>query len=396
MRNLPEITGMRGVAALLVVGFHGIAFYLMAGGQFRDDVSTRVFTAGWIGVDFFLVLSAFLLALPLLHGATRVRDSAFWKTYLAKRWLRIGPAYLVSILVTLRVLGGLTYLRTGTLDLILHALYLHSLDFQSFTSIQGPYWSLAIEFQFYLILPVFVLLFSRRLWPWTTAACVLFSIAWRTVTYDPSDLMRTFWLGGQVPGFLGHFALGIAAARLYLDGQARATVRAYGAWVIAGCFLAVPLLFFHDGFIGFPTMSLGLVSNASLRTLLAVGFAALVLVVASRDGIVRSTFASWPLETVGKMSYSIYLMHVPLGHLLIPYIKPAAAYGFGPFAAVLLASTVVTSAVFYLLVERPSLWLKVRGAARAARARSPQLRADTPTIVAPPERAPALASPTEA
>ena len=105
-----SLTGLRGFAALWVFLYHAWVFseprlMLLDLGDISLDL-TPLFSTGWAGVDFFFVLSAFLLTLPFAHWACGERPFPSVKTYLVKRFKRIFPAYWVQLLLILPVAFG--------------------------------------------------------------------------------------------------------------------------------------------------------------------------------------------------------------------------------------------------------------------------------------------------
>lgn len=377
---------MRGLAALVVVGFHAIFLFPTVSGALPDGMLADVLSHGWIGVDFFFVLSGFLLSLPLVRVPGQVRHAAFWRQYMGKRWFRIAPPYFASIIVSLFLVGQLSYLVTAKRDMLLHVLYVHNLAPDSLMSINWVYWTLAIEFQFYLILPLFVLLFVRRSWPWALAACVAASVAWRAAFYSPSDAVHTFWMANQLPGFLGHFAFGIVAAKAYVEARSGLAWRRYVVPGAAISFVAVPLLSFSRGMESLQASWMGSVlASATLRPALGIGFAALLMWLLQGGPLVRSVLSARPLQMLGEMSYSVYLMHVPIITFLV--LQTPTPTSFGAFAAYLMAGALLGSAVFYILVERPSLRLKEC----LMRARAP--RPTTGLIAPAPSAVPSMAIP---
>lgn len=365
VRNLPAVTGMRGVASLLVVGFHTVLFFVWLGQPFPHGIGPQLLNLGWIGVDFFFVLSGFLLSLPILANPNDLRVPRFWGAYLVKRWFRIAPPYYASILFALVLLSKTDYLVTGFGDVVRHLLYAQNFDMTSTFSIDPVYWSLAVEAQFYLILPLFALLFTRRLWGWSLGASLGVTTLWRTLAYVPADPLSTQWLNFQLPAFLGHFALGICTARLYLDGRGvshRARVPLLAA---AGSFIVIPLVFLvdHGEVIGATWQSTQF-ANAAARSLIALGFAAILFWMVAPGPAPRQWLSSSLLQGAGKISYSIYLVHAPLLAFILLRGPPIVSQSFPTFAAAGLIATILVAVAFYWLTERPSLWIKAALASR--------------------------------
>jgi peptidoglycan/LPS O-acetylase OafA/YrhL len=168
----PELDGIRGIAIMMVLVFHG--FYLTASpdeGAFDRWVS-RVTNSGWVGVDLFFVLSGFLITGILLRGR---QDHGNPAAFYARRALRIVPIYAGFLFFLMYILpvfagasidDGIDILRgnqawywTFTLNI---KLALHPIDdLGQFGN--GHLWSLMVEEQFYLVWPLLVLLLPRKL-----------------------------------------------------------------------------------------------------------------------------------------------------------------------------------------------------------------------------------------
>lgn len=350
---------MRGVAALYVVLFHAFFLYALVGPAGFHATNPHLLNYGWIGVDFFFVLSGFLLSLPLLSRAPQIKTGRFWRGYLSKRWLRIAPPYYASLLVVLVMFGNVPYLVRGTRDVIQHAFYVHNFSSTYLLSINPVYWTLAIEFQFYLILPLLAFLFARRRWPAVLGACVATSLAWRWSTFHPTNAGETFWLSANLLGFLAHFALGVAAARVYAGSwriPGRSTHLATAALLL---FIALPLFLLTA-----PGSTIqgheDRLANVLLRPLVAVGFALFILAVAREPNVYRRLMTTRPMVALGEMSYSVYLLHFPLILLLLRRWPESAEHGFALFLGLAVVVGLAGSAAFYAVAERPFLWLKAR------------------------------------
>lgn len=382
MRRLAEITGMRGLAALLVVGFHAVAFYASQGPGWPPGWLATILSFGWIGVDFFFVLSGFLLSLPLIRNPRQSREPGFWRNYLAKRWLRIALPYYASILLALALAGNLGYLQTGWTDVLAHAFYVHNFTQASYFSIVGVYWTLAVEFQFYLLLPFFVIPFTTRHWKGAVVASFVMSMAWLGFIFAPGEVVRTTWLAGNLLGFIGHFALGIALARVYTERPRLSLPSGLVGATGAVGFVFIPLMISQGPHAWHWVPDLG--TTMLVRNTVAVGCGLVLLAALQAGSVLQRTFSSRPAVALGEMSYSIYLVHIPILELLIHKAPHVMDAGFSAFVALYGALSLAASAVFYFLVERPGLAFKDWATSRSRR----QPTAPAAPLMAAPERAP--------
>ena len=241
---IAPIEGLRGVAVLMVVLFH---YVVLREGNFDDpyvgainqvEALNRAVHHGYLGVDLFFVISGFLLALPWFLEARAGRPAPPARAFYVRRVRRIVPAYYVQLAalfaIVLPLLHGWTYWRSDlyvyALNGVAHALFVHNLFPLTSASmgVNGALWTLAVEAQFYLLLPLVAPLFVRRPVAMLFASLAL-ALAWRFSV--SSDFLRA-----QLPAYLGHFALGIVLGRAWLDRPARGGFRflARGPLAFAG------------------------------------------------------------------------------------------------------------------------------------------------------------------
>jgi len=179
--HIPRLDVLRAVAILLVFAFHyagvwGPAFALSAAhaskGEPVSAVNAFLFgisALGTSGVPLFFVISGFCIHLSVLRRrkAFQVGDF-FWR-----RFLRIYPAYF-GALAFFSVLGLFKILNSLNLKMFLAHLFLvHNLfNHQILLSINAPFWSLAVECQFYLLYPLLLVL--RR--GWSLKGCLFLAL----------------------------------------------------------------------------------------------------------------------------------------------------------------------------------------------------------------------------
>ena len=153
LAHIPELDGIRGIAALMVLCHH--LFFTSIPNPERWNwfvvLTSRLSQAGGNGVDLFFVLSGFLITslLVLDRGSPHYYWNFYWK-----RALRIFPLYLVA-LVLLLIFWPSTWRYT-----LLSFLFVANFAQVFHVTSAGPFWTLAIEEQFYLIWPRFAGSFS--------------------------------------------------------------------------------------------------------------------------------------------------------------------------------------------------------------------------------------------
>jgi peptidoglycan/LPS O-acetylase OafA/YrhL len=308
--RLNGVDGLRACAALWVVLFHIRAF---SGARLGPlDLLVR---SGSTGVSLFLVLSGFCLYLPVVKGGGRLRVGRFFR----RRALRLLPAYYVSLVVVLLVVAfaarplGLAPLSGSQLavETVTHLTMTHSLFPSTFYTLNGAYWSLALEWQLYLSLPLLVFAVRRLGLARVVFAVVTVNVVYRLglqVAIDnhmvaASSTLATEVLPNLLPGRWAEFAFGMVAAHVYVRGSVSRIASPFG-WALL------------------PLVPLAVLSVGSpLEHILFGGVFFLLLCIVLSGGNLIARILSWrPLVTLGVMSYSIYLVHQPivvsLAHLL--------------------------------------------------------------------------------
>ncbi len=322
-RRVASLTGIRAVAALLVVLTH--AAYTT--GKYPQGYVGLVYSRMEIGVPIFFVLSGFLLFLPWVKAASAGSPAPSVRRYAWHRVRRIMPAYVVTVVAAylvyhFRTAGpnpGHTWeglFRNLTLTQIYTDDYLYSFLHQGLTQM----WSLAVEVAFYVVLPLLaylllVVLCRRRWRPRLLLSglmvLALVSPAWLALVHSVDWLPdgARLWL----PGYLAWFVGGMALAALQPMG-----VRAY-AWVCVP--LAVACYFIASTPIaGEPTTSPAELREALAKTAFYAVIATLVVAPLAlgprRDGggpergWYARLLASHPMVFLGEISYEIFLIHL--------------------------------------------------------------------------------------
>src|SRR6266550_7632994 len=184
--RLTSIDALRGIAALGVVVYHAVG---QAGNAVPQNLLKwpvvfihSLSSFGYVGVFLFFVISGFCIHLQWARaqaaGRTHeVRFAAFWK----RRFRRLYPAYLIALalfLLTAAVSVGIKVTGRFIYDVAMHVFMLHNLDPKTAYSINGVFWTLAIEEQLYLA--YFLLLFLRKRWGWgiTLLICAATRVGW--------------------------------------------------------------------------------------------------------------------------------------------------------------------------------------------------------------------------
>jgi peptidoglycan/LPS O-acetylase OafA/YrhL len=189
--RLRGIDALRGAAALGVVLYHAVeqGSKVLPNSLLQYPIRVVQFgsSLGYIGVFLFFVISGFCIHLQWAKAKAagvepEIRFGAFWK----RRIRRLYPPYLIALLFFLLMTAatvGLSFTKFFFYDLGMHLLMLHNLDPQTCYTINGVFWTLAIEEQLYLA--YFLLLFIRMRWGWgvTISVCLLARFGWMVFSH---------------------------------------------------------------------------------------------------------------------------------------------------------------------------------------------------------------------
>jgi peptidoglycan/LPS O-acetylase OafA/YrhL len=351
--RVASLTGVRAVAALLVVATH--AAYTT--GKYSDSYLGLVYSRLEIGVPIFFALSGYLLFRPWVKAAMTGGPGPSLRRYTWHRIRRIMPAYVVTVLAAyalyhFRTAGpnpghnliGLA--RNLTLTQIYTDNYLYSYLHQGLTQM----WSLAVEAAFYVALPMLAWLLlvvaARRRWePARILAglCVLalMSPAWLVLVHT------THWLpdGARLwlPTYLVWFLAGMLLTVLQAMG-----VRCYG-------FLALPValicfLIVSTPIGGQPTTSPRELYEALTKTAFYAVIAALIIapLALGNHGWYARWLGSRPMVWLGEISYEIFLVHLILIDIAMVEVLRTPVYTGSPLA-LFVVTMVLTIPVAWLL-----------------------------------------------
>jgi peptidoglycan/LPS O-acetylase OafA/YrhL len=334
---IPEIDGLRFVAILSVVLLH-IRSSLTHNGAIPNSLGPAVAESAKRGVELFFVISGFILALPFFRSIRENGKMPSLKDYYLRRVTRLEPPYALSL-----VIGSVALIVTKTATVgslwphfLASLVYGHGLIYRSVNPISFVIWSLEVEVQFYLLVPLLTRIFglkSRRLLLVAAiASSMVLSTCLRGTVFDATVL-------GFLPFFLGGFLL----CELYLDSP-EAWRTGHVGWDVASLLL-------------WPAVWL-MPETIELCVLPAV---LIVVFLGAFNGIVTSRFfrLRWVTD-IGGMCYSIYLLHVLILSATTRVTKPLhfgdnfAAY-YLLQAMIVLPVILLGCGVFFVLVERPCM-----------------------------------------
>jgi peptidoglycan/LPS O-acetylase OafA/YrhL/Zn-finger nucleic acid-binding protein len=332
--RIDALDGLRAVAVVAVLLFH---------------LDLAWMPGGFLGVSLFFTLSGFLITRLLLDESDRTGRVAL-RTFWARRLRRLSPAALVVLaVVALMSLWGVcegTRLR-GDLGASLG--YVANWRFATaestyaelFTSTPSPvihFWSLAIEEQFYLVFPVLFVALSKR------RALLVPGLLALTIASVVASLFTE-------SRNLGYYGTHVRAAEL-LIGCLLAVITARRAPSSSGS----PLMSIVGGSAFVALLAAMVVVSPSDAWLYRGGLAAVALVSAavvhgvSRGGPIAWLFARGPMVSLGRASYSIYLVHWPV---IVAMTPDRMGFDGWPLDVARIVASVSLGFASYGLIENP-------------------------------------------
>jgi len=362
---IPGLDGLRAIAYLLVFFFHAHYFEL-----------------GWVGVQFFFVLSGFLITGILLDMKNSLPVGGYFLKFYGRRFLRIFPLYYFYLLL----MGGLTawlisigyrpsYLKTFDEQIRYAVFYVY--NFALATVIRDPafslehLWSLSVEEQFYIFWPLLIFFTPERFQKRLFLALIGLGPLFRIVFYfiHASGEFRILYPNFSEALFplpfshVDAFAFGAYISR-YTIPKAKEQF-----YVLLGL---VPLVGFATQYLA--TGEFGKISAFGYPSLMPEGyqviwgysllnyFFAVTILAVARQGLFNR-FLEWaPMRYLGKISYGLYVYHQPITWFAFDIqelgVEKSAVQ---PIATVLaFFGTLLIASISYHFMEKPLLKLKDR------------------------------------
>ena len=351
--RIPSLTGIRALAALLVIGTH--AAYTT--GKYTHGYAGLLLSRMEIGVSIFFVLSGFLLFVPWVRAAQAGTSAPSLRRYGWHRIRRIMPAYVVAVLGAFVLYhfhdagpnpGHSWYglLRNLTLTQIYTDGYMFSHIHQGLTQM----WSLAVEVSFYVALPIIgylvLTVLCRRRWRPRLAlaglaVCALISPAWMVYVHTAQHLPdgARLWLPGYLAWFIGGMMLAVLAAM---------GVRCY--WFIALPLVVVSYFIVSTPVAGEATTSPTGLAEAVVKTIFYAVIATLVVAPPALGdrGAYERLLSSRPMVWLGEISYEIFLVHLMIMELAMTQVLHWRVYT-GNAAVLFTVTLALTIPVAWLL-----------------------------------------------
>ena len=315
--NIQSIQFLRGIAAFMVLLSHSILAK-----NFPDTFYIKqACIYGHFGVSVFFIISGFIIPYSMFSKDYRISDI---KSFFLKRLLRIEPPYIVSIALVLLLNWSNTWspwykgpaFTIDWMNVLGHLGYVNAFTHQPW--LNDAYWTLAIEFEYYIILAFTYPLITHK----NKAVMFTTYFALLAATFIPDDGQNIF----------SHLPLFLSGIALFLYRCKRISV--YEFFFMTLCALAVLLR------LGLPVFGI------AIATLLCIHF-------------IKNVPKAFLF--LGTVSYSLYLTHnVVVNRLWGLFDRYAGGIGLWVRWILCLALCVLIAYIYYLMVEKPFLKLSKR------------------------------------
>lgn len=311
MKRIPQLDGVRGIAILMVLVWHYFVCQVMAAepGGVVSVISSKLILT-WSGVDLFFVLSGFLIAGILLdHKET----TNYFRIFYLRRVCRILPLYFLLLglylavsLTSLPAKPAYSWLLPNPLPIWSYATFTQNI-FMGLRGDFGPHWlgvtwSLAVEEQFYLVVPVLVYFLPRKVLLLVLFAAIIAAPILRSTYPGLNAFINTPWRSDSILS-------GAALAVLVRWNPFIAAVRKL-PWLLLLIFLAL-----LAGAIQM-TLKPGLMGVWNHFWLAAFYAVFILMAFANSLPILGRILASSLLVWFGRLSYGIYMFHQAVSGLM--------------------------------------------------------------------------------
>jgi peptidoglycan/LPS O-acetylase OafA/YrhL len=348
---IPEIDGLRFIAITLVVLFHLMA---EVGSKSRVPLIRQSWydglfaflSRGDIGVRIFFVISGFILGRPFARHYLLGHAKPSLRNYYLRRITRLEPPYLINIAVCTVAIAIYSHisLRALLLPFAASAVYLHGFFFQAASPINPVAWTLEMEVQFYLLVPLIATIFLiRHAWLRRTllgTASILLPAWLMFFVFGKVSGASFFW--STILWWLQYFLAGMLLSDFYVTDMTKWP--ASWLWdVVSGAAWCILLLVSHHFlYIAEPLLI------------------ALAFVGAFRGKFLRRLLSVEWLAILGGMCYSIYLWHFFIIALVFKVsrrivVSHVLLVNFLLQSMLILPCILAYCILYFVLIERPCM-----------------------------------------
>jgi peptidoglycan/LPS O-acetylase OafA/YrhL len=426
--TIPLLDGVRAFACLIVIWFHIYRIprdlSVWPTRPLVNPLLNSFLFFGQYGVTLFFVLSGFLLFLPFAKALLFEQPWPSIRRFYVRRVFRILPAYYLSLILIVLLFQRQYLEPQHWQELGLFFTFLMDSSRATFKQLNAPFWTLAIEWQFYMLLPLLVLgmrQIVRRVkqdyrWP-VTIACILAVIAWGlfsryvgvyffeqhpTETFlVPRPVLNVFlfFTYGVSGKYYEDFGVGMLLSLCFVYAQhpsgsltLRTLLRKLSPWLWGAGLCCLLFMVLWEYNLSYPNTWPLLDTLLHLQPLIlanqlcvSLAFGLCILALLFGSVRLRHPFELPHVRWIGTISYSLYMWHLPFLFFFIQWIQPLLSgwtpeQAYGIYWVWVLAVIIPFCFLFFRWVERPGMKLGERFIAqgtatpRSVSERSPDVR----------------------
>ncbi|MDJ1483358.1 acyltransferase [Cytophagaceae bacterium YF14B1] len=351
--HLIKFDVLRGIAIILVFSYHVLGSVFTSGimiNTYENGILTikgssayLVFLTffplsyGWAGVHLFLIISGFLIHYSYLKKNT---DKLNFGDFINRRFWRIYPPYLICLFVFSFATGNILSTSKGVWDFLSHLFLLHNLSNDFTQSINPSFWSLALEFQLYLLYPLFLFL-RKKVGLSATCIIALFVSILLSIFQILFPVLKQPAIELSVFRFWIVWILGAFLAEKYYTNKRMFRINTVGLILMWGSF-----------FVG---------RCFSFFTIYLIGLYVSFLFIMTIEWYLynppKISFPGRLLVNIGLCSYSIYLIHQPYLKVLIRFFNMFNAGGVSFLISSL--DYILIFIIFFLIARSMYVYLEL-------------------------------------
>lgn len=357
---IPEIDGLRFIAIASVLLFHLNGFLLVKDKNeyavdYNFDIIHSICAVGHLGVPLFFVISGFILARPFAKMYLKGGNKIDIKGYFLRRLTRLEPPYIIVMTI---LLFGVVYIAKsisfseGLLSYLASITYTHNFFYGKgiMPILNSVAWSLEIEIQFYILMPLLAKLFliveqqKRRI--------AILGLTLAFVVFDYYESLPFI----SILNYLHYFLIGLLLADFYVCNEKPTKNFRFAFAISMLCFV---LIWWLELTFAKPAL---LAIAVEIGQLISI-FVFYYLVIMHRS---VKLLANPVITNIGGMCYTIYLLHFPIisffGVQVLKFsFSSNSIINTVIYSSILILIVMVISSVYFLLIERPCMdkdWYK--------------------------------------
>jgi peptidoglycan/LPS O-acetylase OafA/YrhL len=334
-----EVDALRFFAILPVLMLHmNTSFFRNFETVFFNELEFSFLKHGIWGVELFFAISGFVISLPFFIKIQSHNYNILTKNYFIKRFKRIEPPFIVSLLIIYIIsLVSTRLVFSDSIDNFIASLfYVHKFIYAEWSTINPVTWSLETEIQFYMFIPFIFLAFSKikKVYIYILASLIFAISIYLHSSVDSVDLLGPR-LNKSILRYAHLFIVGIYISYLY---------------VYKNQYFKKSFIFDVIFLISFALIYAAKILD--LIVLLDIGIFLLFISI-FKSKIFNKLFCKNIFVIIGGMCYSIYLLHYAIIHFSHNSLKFLQIENYIIVNTLSIILVIFISSIFYLYVEKP-------------------------------------------